>query len=155
MNLVQIVISRQNAYDDILVKSHIDAAVIVDATERYMVEAGSEKAEQIHQCISDAFGEALILLRRFLEQNSITTGGTSSYDGEGDLELTFDISDRRAHYFAETLTPAVHAFVVDAALGKYYATIRPVFAEPYLRRLADDTANIRTIIFTKQPPEIA
>ena len=155
MNSVQIVISRQNAYDDILVKSHIDAAVIVDATERYMVEAGSEKAEQIHQCISDAFGETLILLRRFLDQNSITAGVTSSYDGEGDLELTFDISGRRAHYFAETLTPAVHAFVVDAALGKYYATIRPVFAEPYLRRLADDTANIRTIIFTKQPPEIA
>lgn len=153
MKDLSLIISRKNAYEDIRVKSHIDCETIVDATERYKVEAGTEKEEQVQQCITDAFGDVLQLLRRFLADNLTIIGTKTVYDGTSDLQLPLRVSDRRAHYLLLTLAPAVHAYVVDFALAKYYATIRPVFAGPYTSRLAGEAAAIETIIYTKQPPE--
>ena len=153
MKNLSITISRQNAYDDIRVKSHIDCETIVDATARYKIEAGTEKAEQIHQCISDAFASVLQLVRRFLTPSAQAEAMTTAYDGVSDLSLPFYVSDRRAHYFSATLAPSIHAYVVDFALAKYYASIYPAFAAPYTQRLAGEASAIETIIYTKQPPE--
>ena len=153
MNNITITISRDNAYNDILLKSHIDSAVIPDAAERYAVEAGTDKAEQIHQCISDAFAGALQLVRRFLASGSQAAATATAYDGTSDLQLPFYVSGRRAHYLTETLAPSIHAYVVDMALSKYYSAVRPAFAVPYTQRLAGEATAIETIIFAKQPPE--
>ena len=152
MNNITITVNRTNAYNDILLKSHIDCAIIPDAAERYAVEAGTDKAEQIHQCISDAFASVLQLVRRFLA-SSVQTATTTAYDGTSDLQLPFYVSDRRAHYLTETLAPSIHAYVVDFSLSKYYSEVRPAFAVPYTQRLAGEAAAIETIIYTKQPPE--
>lgn len=135
-------------------KSHLGVANIKDPETRDNVRAGIEKMEEIEHCIIDAFGQLARRCYRFLRPNIQKT-----YDDEAIIPPTytyeFVMSERRAEGRAEPLTAAMHAFVVQYALTKFYSTVSNSELSNKYSLEALDTANrIDELLYTKVPPRI-
>jgi len=125
---------------DIKIKSHQQAETIVDPTERYKVEAGTEKEDDIKQCIKDAAAEVCAVLRPFL----------TSYSS---LSFTLDVTTRKETGLQGPLTDAIYAYIVDSAMAKFYRDVnRPTFAEQHLQHLPTDLAAIESLIYRRTKP---
>ena len=152
---VTLTIARSSVLSDIRVKSHAEAAAISDAEERYIVEAGTEKLPEVHECITEAFAEASAILRPFLS-GLATASASDSYRSTGDLTLTLDITARKAAGLAVPLTDAIHAYVVDCALARFYRAVgRPQMGDIHHNSLTDDRAAIDAIVLTRTKPTYA
>lgn len=149
---LNITIGRNSVIADLRVKSHAESAVIGDAEERYIVEAGSEKIQEIHQCVTDAFSEASAILREF-NTGTQTLIANDDYRAAGDLVLALEISARRASGLATPLADAIHKYVVDSAMAKFYRAVsRPEMAERHSAALPSDRSNIDVLLYTKHEP---
>ena len=152
---VTLTIGRSSVLSDLRVKSHAEAAAISDAEERYIVEAGTEKLPEIHECITEAFAEASAILRPFLS-GTASASANDTYRSTGDLSLSLDVTTRKASGLAQPLTDAVHAYVVDCALARFYRAVgRPQMGEIHHNSLADDRAAIDALILTRKKPTYA
>lgn len=150
---LNITISRDSVIADLRVKAHMEAAVIGNAEERYIAQAGTEKIQEIHQCVSDAFSEASSILREF-NRGSQTATANDDYRAAGDLDLALEISSRRASGLATPLADAIHKYVVDAAMAKFFRSVsRPEMAERHTAALPSDRANIDMLLYVKHEPE--
>ena len=149
---ITITIGRSSVLSDIRVKSHAEAASISDAEERYIVEAGTEKLPEVHQCITDAFAEVSAFVRPFITGSASATAN-DAYRSSGDLALALDIPTRKSVALATPLADAIHKYVVDSAMNKFYRAVsRPAMGEPHAQSLASDKANIDVLLYTKQEP---
>lgn len=149
---LNITIGRDSVIADLLVKSHLESASISNAEERYIVQAGTEKIQEIHQCVTDAFSEASAILREFVT-GSATLLMNDDYRSAGDLALALEVSERRAVGLATPLTDAIHKYVVDSAMAKFYRAVsRPEMAERHSASLPADRSNIDVLLYVKQEP---
>ena len=149
---ITITLGRSNVIDDMRVKSHFEAAAISDAEERYIVEAGSEKASELNQSVTDAFAEVSSIVRQFITGEA-TASANDSYRAAGDLVLVLEVPARKSTALAVPLADALHKYAVDSALVKFYhAVSRPNFGDMHERELVTDKANIDILLFTKQEP---
>ena len=149
---ITITIGRSSVLSDIRVKSHAEAAAISNAEERYIVEAGTEKLPEVHQCINDAFSEVHAIVRQFVTGAS-TASANDAYRSSGDLVLALDIPSRKSVAIATPLTDAIHKYVVDSAMSKFYRAVsRPAMGDAHAQSLASDRANIDILLYTKQEP---
>lgn len=147
-----ITISRSSIISDIRLKSHMEAASISAAEERYIVEAGTEKVEELNQCVTDAFAEVSGIVRPVISAAAQLTAN-DNYRSSGDLVLSFDLSERKSGGFAAPLADAIHKYVVDSAMSRFYRSVaRPVFADSHERMLIPGRANIEAIIYVKNEP---
>jgi len=152
---VSIKISRNNVYEDICVTSHTEVAPIVDDRERYLAEAGTEKAELIHQCITDALTEMDALLRPLLTFTDSNREDTTEdlYDGTSDTTYSLAVTGRKSPGLAAALVKAVHAYVVDSAMDKFYLAVnRSDLAEKHSAKLPSEINVINRLIYTKYNP---
>lgn len=149
--MATISISRDEVLADMKVKSHAEVASIPDATQRYLAELGTEKEPEAHQCINDAAAEVAALLRPL--DGTFTGSATDDYDASSDLSFSIDVTSRKP--IATPLTKAVHAYIVDSALAKFYVAVsRPELAERHNGRMALDMATINRLLYTKNNPTI-
>lgn len=151
METVTINISRASVLADMKVMSHGEVAVIADPTERYLAELGTEKEEAAQQCITDAATEVRSVLRPMLAE-ATAASATDAYD-TGAIAYAMRVTERKAHGLADALTKAVHAYIVDAALDKFYGSVsRNDLAERHRARLAAEMATIGNIIYHRTAP---
>ena len=144
---VTITISRTSVLADMEVTSHGEVALLTDPRERYLSELGSEKAQEAQQCITDASAEVNSVLRPFLS-GSDTTTANDNYVGSGSISYTLDVTARKANGLADALAKAIHAYIVDSALDKFYTAVsRPDFAERHRNRLASEVTVISNLIY--------
>lgn len=150
---LNITISRESVIADLRVKAHMEAAVIGSAEERYIVDAGTEKIQEIHQCVTDAFSEASAIVREF-NRGSQTALANDAYRAAGDLGLALEVSGRRISGIATPLADAIHKYVVDSAMAKFFRSVsRPEMAERHSAALPSDRANIDVLLYVKHEPE--
>lgn len=153
MTTVQITIKRANVLDDMKVKSHAETAVIADPTERYIAELGSEKEEEAQQCITDASVEVTSVLRQSLKETGSNDTVDDDYDDSIDIVYSMDCTSRRAAGLGDSLMKAIHAYIVDSALNKFYISVgRADFAERHGSKLAAEIMVIRKLLHTKFKP---
>lgn len=155
METVTVNIARANVLADMKVKSHLEVASIVDDRERYLAELGSEKEEEAQQCITDAATEVHSELRQLLVfGTSEPTTATDNYDTTATITFTLSVTSRKSPGLAKALANAVHAYVVDSALDKFYVAVaRPDFADRHRARLANELAVITNLCYRKFNPE--
>lgn len=147
-----ITITRANVLADMKVKSHAEVASIKDDRERYLAELGSDKLYEANQCINDACAEVAALLRPV--QGTISSGfaADNAYDTD-DIAFAIEVTTRKPIQIP--LTKAVHAYIVDAALAKYYVAVsHPEISERHGARIVTDVATINRLLFTKDEPTI-
>ena len=135
-------------------KSHYEVSGIADAEERYRVQAGTEKETEIFELILRVASTLNHRLRRFLRE---------SYQEENDnrqaipeaFVFDLDVTDRRSDNLGQSLTDAMHNYVVHYTLSKYYADVSQGELSNKHSAEAIEYGNlIDRIIYTKQPPII-
>lgn len=152
METVIVNISRASVMSDMRVKSHAEVASIADPTERYLAEAGTEKAEELNQCITDATAEVTAALRTFLAASATYTAD-DDYDDTEDITFTLSVTGRKASGLAEALAKAIHAFIVDSALDKFYTSVaRADLAQRHAAHLAPELSVIDNLIYRRSNP---
>ena len=152
MTTVVAKITRSSILKDMKVKSHAEVAAIADPKERYLAELGSEKEQEANQCINDAVIELRSVLRPYLGQ-SATTPVTDAYDTTAEIDFSFSLTARKSPGFADDMAKALHPYIVDSALHKFYMSVsRPDIAERHAARLAGELAVIDSIVHRKFIP---
>lgn len=152
MQTITITIGRNSVLADMKVKSHAEVAAIANDKERYLAELGTEKEPEAHQCITDTFADVSSLMRRIV-RGTIVTSANDDYAGSGDLILNVEVTPRKAAGLADSLTDALHAYTVDAALARYYKAVsRLDFAQAHLNTLPADLATIDRLIYRRTKP---
>ena len=156
METVTINITRASVLADMKVKSHAEVAVIADPTERYLAELGTEKEQEAQQCITDAATEVHSVLRAFLGGFSGTETASDAYDTTATITYVLKVTARKAPGLAAPLAKAVHAYIVDSALGKFYASVsRPELAERHNAQLPAEISVIENLIYRRTNPTYA
>lgn len=149
---VIITIGRSSVLADMRVKSHAEVAAIADAKERYLAELGTEKLDEAHQCITDSFADAQSLMRRLVSGTAASTAD-DGFASTGDLSLALSVTPRKAMGLAVPLTDALHAYVVDAALSRFYRAVsRADLAQAHLNSLPAERAAIERLIYRRAKP---
>lgn len=153
MESVTINITRASVLADMKVKSHAEVASIPDEKERYLAELGTEKAEEAQQCITDAATEIGSILRPFLSGFSGTKIATDTYDTTATITYTLSVTPRKAPGLADALTKAIHAYIVDSALEKFYTSVsRPDLAQRHLSAVAPALTFIENLLYRRKSP---
>jgi hypothetical protein len=153
METVTINITRANLIADMRVKSHAEVSVLPDPQERFRAELGTEKLQEANQCITDAATEIHSVLRTFLTGFSGAETATDSYDTTATISYTFSVTERKAPGLADTLTKAIHAYIVDSALEKYYSSVSRVdFAERHRAQLPSEITVINNLLYRRKNP---
>ena len=148
---ITITISRASVLADMEVTSHGEVALLADPRDRYLSELGTEKEQEAQQCITDAATEVNSVLRPFLS-GSAASSATDTYD-TGTIAYVLSVTTRKAYVLADALAKAVHAYIVDSALDKFYTAVsRPDFAERHRSRLASDVTVISNLIYHRAKP---
>lgn len=135
------------------VKSHSEVAHIPDDKARYLAELGSEKEAEAQQCITDASNEVAAFIRPLLTFSSGSETATDAYDTAASIVYTLSVTARKASGMANALAKAIHAYIVDAALAKFYGSVaQGDLAEIHRVRLASELADINNIIYRRKNP---
>lgn len=155
METVTVNISRASVLADMKVKSHAEVASIADDKARYLAELGAEKVEEANQCITDAAMEVATQLRRLLTFSSGTETAADTYDTTATITYTLSVSARKSNGLALILAKAIHAYLVDSALSKYYVSANHAeLAAPHAAALAAQKGYIDALCYTKVEPSI-
>lgn len=155
MTTITITIQRSSVLADMKVKNHHEAALIPDPKERYLVEAGTEKLPELHQCITDAFSDASALVRPFIASSapSISDSGNDSYASTGDLSVVLSVTSRKANGLTTPLTAALHKYIVTDALAKFYkAVAHPALTQAREAELQKDLSTIESLLYRRDNP---
>lgn len=142
---------KQEILNDLRSKSHYEVSQIDDAEARYKVEAGTEKMDEVNRCISEAASRLNGRCRRFLRdyQPSYVVDAVFSPDS---FVIDLAISERRA-INKESIAEAMHTFVVEYALSKFYVSMSQQELSNKHSLLAVDAGNlIDELLYTKLPP---
>lgn len=153
METVTINITRESLLADMKVKSHAEVASIADPKARYLAELGTEKEEEANQDITDAVAEVESILRPFLAANNGTETASDAYDDTNAITFTLSVTDRKADGMAAPLTKAVHAYIVDSALEKFYTSVaQPDLAQRHLAQQSAALPFIENILYRRKNP---
>lgn len=132
--------------------SHREASAISDIEERYRVEAGTEKLEDIHKCIGDAANRLRGHIARWLRYSREAEADNIFIVPEGyryDLALT----ERRVINKAEALTTALNTFVVEHSLMSYYAQVCQFeLSDRHKATTAEVASDISALLYDKGRP---
>ena len=153
METVTVNITRASVLADMKVKSHAEVAHIQDDKQRYLAELGTEKEQEAHQCITDAASDVAAFIRPLLVFTSGTETATDAYDTTAAITYTLSVTARKAPGMADALAKTIHAYIVDAALSKFYGSVaQGDLAEIHRVRLASELADINNIIYRRSKP---
>lgn len=134
--------------------SHREVAEIADAEARYRAEAGSEKTDELYRCIDDAHKRLSARCMRFLKA-TYKRKVDNLRDIPSSYIYEFSLSERRAINKAEGLIDAMHTFLLEYAMSKFYSIVSQGELSNKHSLLAIEAGNlIDQLLFTKQPPRV-
>lgn len=146
-------ITSSSLISEIKQKSHYDSEnFIKDPEERYKVEAGTEKADEINSSILSADAQLRGLATRYLvttPADSVTVGISVPVT----LSYALGLSERREANKSAQLPQLFRDYLVSAALSKFYATMHVTdLASKWGNQAAALGAEIIRLLNHKNPP---
>ena len=134
--------------------SHREVAGIENVDARYRAEAGSEKMDDIYRCIFDAAKRLGSRCFRFLDDAYIPNFDNASNFPEK-ITYDFNFSERRAINKAVPLEEAMHTFILEYALAKFYSIVNQSELSNKHSLQAIDAGNVLDeLLYTKKPPRV-
>ena len=90
-----------------------------------------------------------------ISRASGTTATTASdpYDTTATITYALQVPPRKVPGLADAMAKAIHAYIVDSALGRFYVSVsRPDLAEPHRARLSGEMATMDNILYRRAAP---
>lgn len=152
--MMTIELQLEHLVKDIRKRSHHEVSAITDAEARYRAEAGTEKMQEITRCVGEGVQRLASRCRRYLDHYPSSVAD----DAPGEPQtyvFEFRMSERRALGKTEPLTKAMHDFVVEYALAKFYSTVSQSDLSNKHSLEAIETGNqLDAILLEKLPPTL-
>lgn len=150
-----ITLYKQEILNDLRTKSHYEVSnLILDAEARYRVEAGAEKQEDILRCIDEGHSRLLHRCWRYLSEVLVEEGDNVLYSPQ-EYRVSLVLSERRAVGKEKPLSEAMHTFVVEYALSKFYSDVSQQELSNKHSVLAMEAGDrIDNLLYTKLPPRV-
>lgn len=159
--MITINISSDEVVYDIRSKTHTELAVSVqDESQRYKIEAGTEKLDEIRRCVQEAYAEAAGALARFFEEEGNADGDMSSYANgavalPSFLSFQFKWSERRYRYKIESLKVLLFSLLVNLAMSRFYLSMQAEnLAKVRAGQAQSDLSQVQALVYYKAEPAI-
>lgn len=148
-----ITITKNNVIGDARLKSHLEVATIEPADLRYKIEAGAEKDDELYQSLQDAHNALVHICRRFITPVTETTGSDDLETSDDSYVYNLTLSARREQTIAGPLAKAMHAYLVDSVLNKFYISVsQDALANAHERKMLAKQGEIEDLLYTKMQP---
>lgn len=104
-----------------------------------------ENANQIVRSIQNAYSIAKIKLSEYIEE-SATTGSNELASSEKNITVTLKMPGNYNESTVETITSAVHRFIVNTAIGEWFSMTNKADAADYFNLATGCVTDIREAI---------
>ena len=137
---------------DIRNKSHLETAKIPDAEQRYIIEAGSDKKDELERRLIEAYHMARQLCARYLVPD-VTVRANDSLSIPEAFVFRLNLSTRRLSGKTGALAQMLHSFICNHTLAGFYATVsQPELSASHSNMANVDAMNVENILYNKMPP---
>ena len=141
----------QEVLNDVRTKSHQEVSQISGVEERYRVEAGSEKMDQIRLCLAESEGRLRELCVRYLKE----TIGEDGVEPRDTIKIELVLSERRSIGKDMPLKRVMHTFLVEYTLAKFYLIVHNEdFANKHDALATSAGQRITELLYSKLPPRV-
>ena len=114
-----------------------------------------ENSYQIRRSLANAFSALKRLLGEYLSENSTTSDNliNQEIDNDGVLKLVFELPSNYNNASADSVGNGIHAYLVDMALGDWFAITNKEDAETYIAHAKVSLENVKRALFKRSRPE--
>lgn len=150
---ITITLSRSELLYDIKDKTHLVGRGKDDARKGYHVTATDDehRLALIRRSMGTAFGDLRAAVSEFAP-----IGGTVSSNGlapaEGDVMLTLQLPTNYNDGVTDGLTAAMHRYIINRALGEWFAVTDTTGADAWMKAAANDLLEVRRLVLTRKRP---
>lgn len=114
-----------------------------------------ENSYQIRRSLANAFAMLKSLLGEYLSEDKSTSDNliNNEIDNDGTLTLSFELPSNYNNASADSLGNSIHAYLVDMALGDWFAITNKEDADTYISHSAVSLENVKRALYKRSRPE--
>lgn len=118
------------------------------------VNEEGEHMEQILRSIGDAYNGLKLKLAKYYKNVGNLSDKVSNVwmNGEGNLEFILEVPGNFDRNVVDTIASGCHKFIVNTAIGEWFAITKPDEAEMYLAKAGNGLAEIHAAINKRVRP---
>lgn len=126
-----------------------------EAASNMQASDDEENSYQIRRSLANAFSSLKSLLGEYLSEDKSTSNNliAKEIDDNGVLELAFELPSNYNNASADALGNGIHAYLVDMALGDWFAITNPEDAASYVQHSAISLENVKRALYKRSRPE--
>ena len=115
----------------------------------------SENSYQIRRSLANAFSSLKSLLGEYLNEDNTTRDNlmNEEIDNNGKLSLEFLFPSNYDNASADALGNGIHSYLVDMALGEWFAINSPEDANVYIQHSEVSLENVKYALYKRSRPE--
>lgn len=113
-----------------------------------------ESSYQIRRSLANAFSALKSLLGEYLVEDKTTSDNliNQEIDNDGELLLAFELPSNYNNASADSLGNGIHAYLVDMALGDWFAITNKEDAETYISHSVVSLENVKRALYKRSRP---
>lgn len=114
-----------------------------------------ENSYQIRRSLANAFSSLKSLLGEYLSEDKSTSDNliNTEIDNDGKLVLAFELPSNYNNSSADALGNGIHSYLVDMALGDWFAITNKEDADTYVAHSAVSLENVKRALYKRSRPE--
>ena len=126
-----------------------------EAASNMQASDDEENSYQIRRSLANAFSSLKSLLGEYLSEDKSTSNNliAKEIDDNGVLELALEFPSSYNNSSADALANGIHAYLVDMALGDWFAITNPEDAASYVQHSAISLENVKRALYKRSRPE--
>lgn len=126
-----------------------------EAASNMQASDDEENSYQIRRSLANAFSSLKSLLGEYLSEDKSTSNNliAKEIDDNGVLELAFELPSNYNNSSVDALGNGIHAYLVDMALGDWFAITNPEDAASYVQHSAISLENVKRALYKRSRPE--
>ena len=126
-----------------------------EAASNMQASDDEENSYQIRRSLANAFSSLKSLLGEYLSEDKSTSNNliAKEIDDNGVLELAFESPSNYNNSSVDALGNGIHAYLVDMALGDWFAITNPEDAASYVQHSAISLENVKRALYKRSRPE--
>ena len=125
-----------------------------EAASNMQASDDDENSYQIRRSLANAFSSLKSLLGEYLQEDKSTSNNliNKEIDNDGELTLAFELPSNY-NSSADALGNGIHAYLVDMALGDWFAITNKEDAQTYVAHSAVSLENVKRALYKRSRPE--
>lgn len=131
-----------------------------EGTKNYQAASNMQASDdddnsyQIRRSLANAFSSLKSLLGEYLQEDTTTSDNKiyEEIDNDGQLTLTFLLPSNYNNASADSLGNGIHTYLVDMALGDWFAITNKEDAETYIAHSAVSLETIKRALYKRSRP---